>query len=93
MIAKVIAYGADREIARRRLVRALQNSMIIGLQTNRDFLIDALERSDFIDGQQRPLLSAMSTVRPGLNLHLRMRILRSRFSPFSIRQSRVAMAS
>ena len=51
MIAKVIAYGADREIARRRLVRALQNSMIIGLQTNRDFLIDALERSDFIDGQ------------------------------------------
>jgi len=51
MIAKVIAYGSDRQTARKRLLRAMGNSMLVGLQTNRDFLIDALSREDFINGQ------------------------------------------
>ena len=50
MLAKVIAHGADRELARRRLVSAMQSSMLVGLETNRDFLIDALERPDFVNG-------------------------------------------
>lgn len=51
MIAKVIAYGADRDQARTRLVNALSASMIIGPETNRDFLIDALNRDGFASGE------------------------------------------
>jgi 3-methylcrotonyl-CoA carboxylase alpha subunit len=39
LIAKLIAWGDDREAARRRLVRALEECRIAGLKTNRDFLI------------------------------------------------------
>ena len=39
MIAKLIAWGEDREAARGRLVRALEACRIAGLKTNRDFLI------------------------------------------------------
>ncbi len=50
MIAKVIASGATREQARRRLVRALGESSLVGPATNRDFLIDALRRESFAAG-------------------------------------------
>ncbi|MEM9532313.1 MAG: acetyl-CoA carboxylase biotin carboxylase subunit [Pseudomonadota bacterium] len=50
MIAKVIAHGADREEARRRLVAALGASALFGVATNRDFLIDALSRDAFCRG-------------------------------------------
>ena len=51
MLAKVIASGSDREEARRHLVRALGNSLLVGPANNRDFLIDALSRQAFIDGE------------------------------------------
>ncbi len=51
MIAKVIAQGPDRETARQRLVNVMGESIVSGLKTNRDFLIDALHREDFIKGQ------------------------------------------
>ena len=51
MIAKVIAHGPDRETARQRLVNVMGESIVSGLKTNRDFLIDALHREDFIKGQ------------------------------------------
>ncbi|MCB1683702.1 MAG: 3-methylcrotonyl-CoA carboxylase, partial [Pseudomonadales bacterium] len=51
MVAKIIARGRDREEARRRLVRALASTVLIGTHTNRDFLIDALERAAFISGE------------------------------------------
>jgi geranyl-CoA carboxylase alpha subunit len=51
LLAKVIAFGSDREEARRRLARALRDTFVAGVATNRDFLIDALGRRDFIDGQ------------------------------------------
>ncbi len=50
MIAKVIATGKDREDARRRLVKALESSALVGPATNRDFLIDALKREAFGKG-------------------------------------------
>lgn len=50
MIAKVVAFGATRDEARRRLLHALSASSLIGPATNRDFLIDALGRSAFVEG-------------------------------------------
>ncbi len=38
MLAKVISYGRTRTEARRRLLRALQNTVIFGVTTNRHFL-------------------------------------------------------
>jgi len=51
MIGKMIAWGPDREAARRRLVGGLKDSLLIGLTTNQRFLIDVLEEDIFVDGQ------------------------------------------
>lgn len=51
MIAKIIAWGEDRDIARRRLVRALQTTSLFGLETNREFLIDVLGKPAFAAGE------------------------------------------
>lgn len=51
MLAKVIASGETREQARRRLVAALSGSLLVGPANNRDFLIDALSRPSFVEGQ------------------------------------------
>ncbi|MBN8507731.1 MAG: ATP-grasp domain-containing protein [Burkholderiales bacterium] len=48
MIAKVIACGADREQARARLLRALAGSTVLGLRTNRDYLLHALRAPAFV---------------------------------------------
>ena len=45
MLGKVIAYGRDREEARRRLVAALDDTVVLGLTTNTGFL-RALAASD-----------------------------------------------
>jgi geranyl-CoA carboxylase alpha subunit len=50
MLAKIIAFGANREQARRRLLRALKETFLAGVDNNRAFLIAALERQDFVDG-------------------------------------------
>jgi acetyl/propionyl-CoA carboxylase alpha subunit len=47
MLAKVIAHGSDREVARARLVEALRRCRISGLPTNRELLIGVLEHEDF----------------------------------------------
>jgi geranyl-CoA carboxylase alpha subunit len=49
MIAKVIAHGADREQARGRLLRALAGSSVLGLRTNRDYLLQALAAPAFAE--------------------------------------------
>ena len=51
MIGKIVAWGPDRDSARRRLVGGLKDSLLIGLTTNQRFLIDVLEEDTFIDGQ------------------------------------------
>jgi geranyl-CoA carboxylase alpha subunit len=51
MIAKIIAHGATREEARRRLVVALQDTLALGIETNRRFLIDCLSHPAFAAGE------------------------------------------
>ena len=51
MLAKFIAHGLDRGDAVRRLVRALDESPLLGLPTNARFLRDLLRHPDFIDGR------------------------------------------
>jgi geranyl-CoA carboxylase alpha subunit len=50
MVAKIVAWGADRESARMRLLRALNGSALFGLSSNRDFLLSVLQQPSFIDG-------------------------------------------
>jgi 3-methylcrotonyl-CoA carboxylase alpha subunit len=48
MIAKVIAWGADRTAAAQRLRRALQETEIAGLATNTGFLVEVLGHPAFL---------------------------------------------
>jgi 3-methylcrotonyl-CoA carboxylase alpha subunit len=48
MIAKVIAWGADREAARARLVAALREYEIVGVETNLQLLKCVLATADFV---------------------------------------------
>ena len=50
MIAKLIAHGITREEARRRLIRALEDTHVHGIASNRAFLLAALRHQAFIDG-------------------------------------------
>ncbi|MCU7726842.1 HlyD family efflux transporter periplasmic adaptor subunit [Actinoplanes sp. KI2] len=50
MLAKVIAYGKDRETVARRLAAALRRARIHGVTTNRDLLVGSLLHPDFLDG-------------------------------------------
>jgi 3-methylcrotonyl-CoA carboxylase alpha subunit len=47
LLAKIVAHGADRAVAIRRLKRALSASMISGLATNRQFLADVVAHPAF----------------------------------------------
>ena len=51
LLAKVIGFGASREEARRRLLAALADTTVLGIDTNRTFLIDLLRAPAFIDGE------------------------------------------
>ena len=50
MIAKLIAHGATREDARRRLVAALEDSVVWPVRCNAGFLVRALEHAGFVAG-------------------------------------------
>jgi acetyl-CoA carboxylase, biotin carboxylase subunit len=50
MLAKVIAYGSDREEALSRMKRALSELIIDGIQTNVEYQYDLLEREEIISG-------------------------------------------
>jgi acetyl-CoA carboxylase biotin carboxylase subunit len=51
LLAKVIAYGEDREAAIRRMQAALRETVALGVTTNRAFLLDALAHPVFLAGQ------------------------------------------
>lgn len=50
MVAKIICWGEDREQARRRLIKALMQTALLGVPTNKHFLLDALQHSKFATG-------------------------------------------
>jgi acetyl/propionyl-CoA carboxylase alpha subunit len=43
LLAKVVAWGGDRETSTRRLATALREMTVLGVTTNIDFLVDVLE--------------------------------------------------
>ena len=51
MLAKIIAFGADRAEALRRLVRALETTTLLGLTHNVPFLLDTLRQPAFATGE------------------------------------------
>ncbi len=50
MLAKLITHGANREEACARMIAALEGAAILGVTTNRDFLIDVLKSEEFANG-------------------------------------------
>ncbi|WP_223466158.1 MULTISPECIES: acetyl/propionyl/methylcrotonyl-CoA carboxylase subunit alpha [unclassified Pseudomonas] len=50
MLGKLIAHGATREEARRKLLRAVQDSVLLGLQSNQRLLASLLEHPQFACG-------------------------------------------
>jgi geranyl-CoA carboxylase alpha subunit len=50
MVAKLIAYGDTREQARRRLVAAVRDGVLLGPGSNRSFLLELLEGEPFVAG-------------------------------------------
>ncbi len=50
MLAKIVAYGETRELARRRLITALEETVALGITTNRHFLIACLSHAAFAAG-------------------------------------------
>jgi acetyl/propionyl-CoA carboxylase alpha subunit len=50
LLAKMIAWAPERELARRRLMAALRDTTLLGVATNQTFLLDLLERDFFKRG-------------------------------------------
>jgi geranyl-CoA carboxylase alpha subunit len=51
MLGKVIAWGATREEARRKLLRAIEDSVLLGVQTNQRLLAALLDHPGFVAGE------------------------------------------
>ena len=51
LLGKLIAHGATREEARRKLLRAVQDCVLLGLATNQRLLANLLAHPGFISGQ------------------------------------------
>jgi geranyl-CoA carboxylase alpha subunit len=50
MLAKIIAWGENRDVARTRLIRAVRDTVLLGPVTNSSFLADILCKRDFVEG-------------------------------------------
>ncbi len=51
ILAKLVTWDKDRESARKRMIQALRDYVILGIKTNIPYLIDILEHPRFIDGK------------------------------------------
>jgi acetyl-CoA/propionyl-CoA carboxylase biotin carboxyl carrier protein len=69
MLGKVIAHGADREAARRSLVRALDETAVLGLTTNVGFLRVLVAGDEFRDATiDTAWLDTVEVPEPGLEV-------------------------
>lgn len=62
MIAKILAYGIDRNQAIERMMLVLQNSSFVGITTNKDFLLAIIKSSFFRTGQIHTQLLSDKTI-------------------------------
>ena len=93
MIAKIIAYGRDRDEALARLRRAMAETTVVieGGATNKSFILDLLDQPEVIDGSRRHRLD-----RPGPRrgpARLAPRTPASRSSPPASRPTRTPRPS
>ena len=51
MLGKIITWGEDRPEAIRKMVRALQDTVVLGVTTNIPYLLDILQHPDFQAGE------------------------------------------
>jgi len=51
MLAKIIAHGSDRNVARVRLIAALKDTVLFGVTSNRDYLTGVLQAPEFTAGK------------------------------------------
>lgn len=51
ILAKLIAWGKDREVARKRMVGALSEYVVLGIKTTISYLRDVMQQTDFISGR------------------------------------------
>ncbi len=51
MLGKLIAHGATRDEARRKLLRAVEDSVLLGVQSNQRLLVSLLQHPQFISGE------------------------------------------
>jgi geranyl-CoA carboxylase alpha subunit len=64
LLAKVIAHGATREEAHRRLIQALEDTTALGIATNRGFLVDCLRTPEFAAGKATTQFIAKHFAKP-----------------------------
>jgi acetyl/propionyl-CoA carboxylase alpha subunit len=83
MIAKVVAHGATRDEARRRLAWALRRASLHGVVTNRDLLVGILEQDEFASGDIDTAF---------LDRHPAAELARSRIDADAVRDAVVAAA-
>ncbi|WOP16012.1 acetyl/propionyl/methylcrotonyl-CoA carboxylase subunit alpha [Ottowia sp. SB7-C50] len=84
MLGKLIAHADTREAAIDQLTAALRQLEVLGLPTNRAFLIECLQHPRFRAGQA--LISFLTTDADGLRaeLHARERLLHERFGALCV---------
>ena len=51
LLAKIVAFAMDRESAIRKLTYALKSTVVLGVQTNREYLVQILESEEFRAGR------------------------------------------
>ncbi len=51
ILSKLIVWGENREISRKRMICALSNYIIMGIETTIPFLSDVMKHSDFLAGK------------------------------------------
>ncbi|MFT5000900.1 MAG: geranyl-CoA carboxylase alpha subunit, partial [Planctomycetota bacterium] len=69
MLAKIVAHGATRDQARQRLIKALRETVLFGVKSNRDFLIELLSAPAFVDGKATTALIAETFGYEGPQVH------------------------